>query len=89
MGIQNRKIYLMGLQNTKIYVLLDSEYAFLWTEVAWISYNFCFLFFLMDLLTGISFTLEAVTTRGILWWKVFLEISQNSQKNTCASLFFW
>ena len=26
-------------------------------------------------------------TRGVLWKKAFLEISQNSQENTCASLF--
>ena len=28
------------------------------------------------------------TTRGILWKKVFLKISQNSQENACVSLFF-
>ena len=27
-------------------------------------------------------------TGEVLWEKVFLEISQNSQENTCASLFF-
>ena len=27
-------------------------------------------------------------TRGVLWEKVFLEISQNSQKNTCARVSF-
>ena len=27
-------------------------------------------------------------TRGVLWKKVFLEISQNSQENTCASVSF-
>ena len=27
-------------------------------------------------------------TRGALWKKVFLEISQNSQENTCARVFF-
>ena len=34
-----------------------------------------------------SFFTEAATT-GVLWKKVFLEISQNSQENTSASLFF-
>ena len=28
-------------------------------------------------------SIEAVT-RGVLWKKVFLEISQNSQENSCA-----
>ena len=32
------------------------------------------------------YDLEAAT-RDALWKKVFLEISQNSQENTCASLF--
>ena len=27
-------------------------------------------------------------TRGVLWKKVFLEISQNSQENTCAKVSF-
>ena len=27
-------------------------------------------------------------TRGVLWKKVFLEISQNSQENTCARVSF-
>ena len=27
-------------------------------------------------------------TRGVLWEKVFLEISQNSQENTCARVSF-
>ena len=27
-------------------------------------------------------------TRGVLWKKVFLEILQNSKKNTCADFFF-
>ena len=29
------------------------------------------------------------TTRGVLCKKVFLEISQNSQENTCARIFFY
>ena len=28
-------------------------------------------------------------TRGVLWKKVFLEISQNSQENTCARVSFF
>ena len=28
------------------------------------------------------------STRGVLWKKVFLEISQNSQANTCARASF-
>ena len=31
--------------------------------------------------------LEAVT-RGVLWYKVFLEMSQSSQENTCARASF-
>ena len=27
-------------------------------------------------------------TRGVLWKKVLLEISQNSQESTCARVFF-
>ena len=30
-----------------------------------------------------TFFIESAT-RGILWWNLFLEISQNSQENTCA-----
>ena len=33
------------------------------------------------------YTTEAAT-RGVLWKKVFLEISQNSQENTCATVSF-
>ena len=29
-----------------------------------------------------------VATRGVLWEKLFLEISQNSQENTCARVSF-
>ena len=29
-----------------------------------------------------------VATRGVLWKKVFLEISQNEQENTCARVSF-
>ena len=35
-----------------------------------------------------SFTLEAAT-RGVLSKKVLLEISQNSQENTCARVSFF
>ena len=28
-----------------------------------------------------------VATRGVLWKKLFLEISQNLQENTCARVF--
>ena len=31
---------------------------------------------------------EPATTRGVLWKKVLLEISQNSQENTCARVSF-
>ena len=34
-----------------------------------------------------SFNSEA-TTRGVLWKKAFLEISLNSQENTCAKVYF-
>ena len=30
------------------------------------------------------FVKTEAATRGVLWKKVFLEISQNSQENTCA-----
>ena len=40
----------------------------------------------MGLIWEMHFT-EAATGEA-LWEKVFLEISQNSQENTCASLFF-
>ena len=39
----------------------------------------------------VSAEFRAVTdaaTRGVLWKKVFLEISQNSQENTCARVLF-
>ena len=32
-------------------------------------------------------TIETAT-RGVLWKKLFLEISQNSQENTCTRVFF-
>ena len=35
-----------------------------------------------------STTLEAATT-GVLWKKVLLKISQNSQENTCAGASFF
>ena len=38
-------------------------------------------------LQGQFFSTEAAT-RGVLWKKVFLEISQNSQENTCARVSF-
>ena len=37
---------------------------------------------------GLSQDLPEVTTGGVLWKKMFLEISQNSQENTCARDFF-
>ena len=36
----------------------------------------------------ISFLLTEATTTGVLWKKVFLEILQNPQENTCARAFF-
>ena len=35
-----------------------------------------------------ALVLLKAATRGILWNKVFLEISQNSQENTCAKVPF-
>ena len=34
------------------------------------------------------FVLPGATTGGVLWEKVFLEISQNSQENNCARFSF-
>ena len=46
----------------------------------------------LDLNTGVYIYTEAAT-RGVLCKKVFLEISQNSQENTCADsgtgVFLW
>ena len=54
------------------------------------------IFYLFDLkglkskiFAGISFLkVSEAATGGVLWDKVFLEISQNSQKTTCARAFF-
>ena len=35
-----------------------------------------------------NFVWTEAATEGITWKKVFLEISQNSQENTCAKLSF-
>ena len=32
--------------------------------------------------------MSASSTRGVLWKKLFLKISQYSQKNTCIGVFF-
>ena len=37
--------------------------------------------------SAVMYMLEAAT-RGVLWKKMFLEISQNLQKNTCAKVSF-
>ena len=41
----------------------------------------------MLLSTHVRCIIEAAT-RGVLYKKVFLEISQNSQENTCARVYF-
>ena len=46
-----------------------------------------------NIFAGISFLIKLqaaeVAIRGSLQEKVFLEISQNSQENTCAESLFW
>ena len=37
---------------------------------------------------AVSFQYSEAVTRGVLWKNVFLEISQNSQENTCARVSF-
>ena len=37
---------------------------------------------------ALELVLSEAATRGVLWKKVFLKISQNSQENTCARVFF-
>ena len=38
--------------------------------------------------SNVECLLSEAATRGVLWKKVFLEISQNSQENTCARVSF-
>ena len=55
------------------------DYCF---QILFVNFTVWMLFWILKLLSA-----EA-PTRGVLWKKVFLEISQNSQENTCARVFF-
>ena len=60
-------------------------YCFFWMHFLKLSKTFkTFLLWMWILCDKCS---EAAT-RGVLWDKMFLEISQNSQENTCASVSF-
>ena len=42
-----------------------------------------------QMLKGLKYNMAETATRGVLLKKVFLEISQNSQENSCARVYFF
>ena len=42
----------------------------------------------LEIIQIIQFGDKEAATGGVLWTKALLKISQNSQKNTCARVFF-
>ena len=61
--------------------------SFISTKYLWVVHGFHIVIVSRSSSKIKNILLEAAT-RGVLWKKVFLKVSQNSQENTCARVFF-
>ena len=68
----------MGLNFSRVKLLVGEKY---WSLFTGYFFTDKVMMFLWDFLE--------TATEGVLWETVFLEILQNSQKNTCANVFLW
>ena len=67
--------------------ILDAKLHFLCSPV-WMIKSWLYLSFRKLMNAGALNECKEAATRGVLWKKVILEISQNSQENTCARVSF-